>query len=139
MEVIVLVAGMTWIVVVLLVVSLCRAAKWSDDAMDAALVKATTESPLADQTLRTLELSHAAALLGVSPETLLAWEARYGFPTSSTPDHRYSRSEVFALRDSISDGASVAAAVARARQRGRLRPRPTRPWAAEHRDGGFAS
>ncbi len=139
MEMIVLVAIGIWIAVVLLVVSLCRAARWSDEAMDASLARAMTKSPPADQTLRTLDLSHAAALLGISSETLLAWEARYGFPTSSTSDRRYNQSEVLALRDSISDEASIAAAVARARRRGERRSRPTRAWVADHRDGGRAS
>jgi hypothetical protein len=134
---IVLVAVGFWIVLAFLVISLCRGAKRSDDAMDAALARAITSRP-ADQTLRTLDLNHAAALLGVGPETLLAWEARYGFPTSSTSDRRYNRSEVLALRDSIPDAVSIAAAVARARQRCHRRRRSP-AWAADHRDGGLAS
>jgi hypothetical protein len=120
---IVLVAVGIWIGVVVLVVSLCCVAKWSDELMDTALEQAGEESLPADHTLRVLDLPHAAALLGVSPETLLAWEARYGFPTSSPSEHRYNRSEVLALRDTISDGASVASAVARARERTRRRTR----------------
>ena len=139
MEWILLAAIGIWIAVVLLVISLCRAAKWSDDAMDAALARAIADSPATDQALRTLDLGHAAALLGVAPDTLLAWEARYGFPTSSTSDRRYSQSEVIALRDSISDGVSITAAVAQARQRSRRRSRPARAWAGNHRDGGLAS
>lgn len=135
MRMIVLLAVGSWGMVVFLVISLCRAAKSSDDAMDAVLM----ESPQPDQTLRTLDLSHAAALLGVSPDTLLAWEARYGFPASSAPDRRYNQSDVLALRDSIADGASIAAAVAHARQRGKRRPTRTRAWTADHRDGGLAS
>ena len=138
MEMIVLVGIGIWIVVVLLVISICRAAKWSDEAMDASLARAMTKPPPAGQSLRTVDLSHAAALLGISSEALLAWEARYGFPTSSTSERRYNQSEVLALRDSISDEASIAAAVARARRRGQ-RLRPTRAWGADHRDGGRAS
>lgn len=138
MKMFVLVAIGVWIAVVLLVISLCRAAKRGDDAMDALLAHAIAESPPTDHALRTLDLMHAAALLGVGPETLLAWEARYGFPTSSSSDRRYNRSDVIALRDCISDEASVAAAVARARQRARRRPRSS-GWAADHRDGGLAS
>lgn len=139
MELILLVAIGVWIAVLFFVVSLCRAAKWSDDAMDAALAQAIERSPMGGQTLRTLDLGHAAALLGVAPDTVLTWEAQYGFPTSSTPDRRYNQSEVLALRDAISDGLSIAAAVVRARQRSTRRPRPTRAWAADHRDGGLAS
>jgi MerR HTH family regulatory protein len=139
MEMIVLVAIGTWLLVVFLVLSLCRAAKRSDDAMDAELARAVAHSGPADQMLRTLDLSHAAALLGVSAETLLEWEARYGFPTSDTSDRRYNQSDVLALRDSIAEGASIAAAIARARQRSKRRPRLTRAWPADHRDGGLAS
>lgn len=139
METILLVAVGAWMVVVFLAVSLCRAAKRSGEAMDAALARTITDSPLTDHSLRTLDLSHAAALLGVSRETLLVWEERYGFPTSSTLDGRYSQSEVLALRDSISDGVSITAAIAHARRRSRRRSRATRAWAGDHRDGGVAS
>jgi hypothetical protein len=139
MKIIVLVAIGIAVVVVVLVISLCRAAQWSDDAMDAAWARELAQPPPAKQTLRTLDLSHAAALLGVSPQTLLAWEERYGFPTSSASDHRYNRSEVLALRDSIADGMSITAAVARARQRSKRRPAPAHAWANDRRGGGLAS
>ena len=138
-EMIVFVASGIWLALILLVISLCRAAKWSDQAMDTALAQAVTQSPPADETLRGLDLSHAAALLGVSSETLLAWEARYGFPTSSPSEYRYNQSEVFALRDSISDGISVAAAIARARKRTERHRTPTGARVADHRGGGIAS
>ncbi len=57
---------------------------------------------------RSLDLYHAAALLGVSPETVVAWEERYGFPSSGRSVRRYSQSEVLALRDSLEDGLSIA-------------------------------
>jgi hypothetical protein len=139
LEMIVLAAIGTWIAMMLLVISLCRVAKSSDDAMDSALARAITKSRPADRRLRTLDLSQAAALLGVAPETLLAWEARYGFPTSSPSERRYSEYEVLALRDSISDGASIAAAIARARERTRRRRTPSGAWVADRRDGGLAS
>ncbi len=139
MKITVLVTVGFWIVMVVLVISICRAAKCGDEAMDAVSAQALMESPSTDQTLRTLDPSHAATLLGVSPETLLAWEARYGFPTSSTLDGRYNQWEVLALRDGIANGASIAAAIASARQRNKRRPTASRAWAAEHRDGGLAS
>jgi hypothetical protein len=139
MKIVVLFACGIWIIVVFLVMSLCRAAQGADEAMDAALGQAPTESPLSDQTLRTLDLRHAAALLGVSPETLLTWEARYGFPTSSASDRRYNQSEVLALRGSIADGVSIAGAVAHARQRSKRRPTSTHAGKADHRGGGLAS
>jgi hypothetical protein len=139
LEIIVLAAVGIWTAVMLLVISLCRAAKWSDYDMDTASERTIAQSPAADRTLRTLDLSRAAALLGVAPETLLAWEARYGFPTSSPSERRYNESEVLALRDNISDGASIAAAIARARERTNRRRAPTEAWVADRRDGGLAS
>jgi hypothetical protein len=118
-----------WIALVLLVISLCRAAKRSDEAMERSLANAVTPrhgpeitcSQTSDRPLRSLELEDAAALLGVSPYTLLAWQARYGFPTSSPSGPHYNRAEVLALRDSLEDGLSIASAVSRARQRTRRR------------------
>jgi hypothetical protein len=78
----------------------------------------------APEPLRTLDLDDAATLLGVRPQTLLAWEARYGFPKSSPCEPRYSESEVLALRDSIADGVSIAWAVRRAREKIRGRRAP---------------
>ncbi len=147
LELIVPLAIGTWCVVLLLVISLCRAAKSSDEATDTALARAIAEShhaeftppPSVDSPLRTLDLDQAAALLGVIPEMLLAWETRYGFPTSSPSERLYSQSEVLALRDSLRREPSIAAAVARARERTRRRRTPSRTRVADHRDGGLAS
>jgi hypothetical protein len=126
-----------WVAAVLLVVSLCRAAKRSDEAMERAVAEAMeravaeaiaagrspeiAHAPPLERPLRSLGLEHAAALLGVSGDTLLAWHARYGFPTSSPAEPHYSQSEVLALRDSLEDGLSIASAVSRARQRTKRR------------------
>lgn len=120
-----------WIAVVLFVVSLCGAAKCSDEAMDLALEDAASA-------LRTLSLEDAAAMLEITPHTLLAWEARYGFPTSSPSELRYNRSEVLALRDGLRDGVSVASAVAQARTRSRRRATATAQL-GDRRGGGLAS
>jgi hypothetical protein len=129
-----LVAGV-WIAVLLFVVSLCRAAKWSDDAMDVASGHASPE-----RELRTLSLDDAAAILGIDPETLLAWEDRYGFPTSSASELRYSRAEVLALCDGLRHGASISAAVALARtQTRRRRPITGTARSVDRRGGGIAS
>jgi lysylphosphatidylglycerol synthetase-like protein (DUF2156 family) len=148
LEMIVSLAVGTWVALVLLVVSMCRAAKWSDAVTDTALAQAVVasrsgeirRSPTGGQPLRTLVLYDAAALLGVSPQTLLDWEDRYGFPKSSPFEHRYSEAEVLALRDSLWEGASIPAAVARASERTRRR-RPSAGGAAvgHRRDGGLAS
>jgi len=144
--VLVLAAG-AWIAVVLFVVSLCGSAKWADDAMDMALENAVdalrdTEGagPAASEhALRTLSLDEAAAMLGIDPYTLLAWETRYGFPTSSASDSHYSQYEVLALRDSLRDGVSVASAVARARAQTRRRRAAAAAQLGDRRGGGLAS
>jgi hypothetical protein len=139
LEMIVLVAIGIWIALVVLVIALCQVAKRGDDVMDAALARALAQSGSPDQTLRSLDLGHAAALLGVAPDTLLAWEARFGFPTSNPSEHRYNQSEVLALRDCIADEVSIAAAVARARERTRGRRTRTGASVADRRGGGLAS
>jgi hypothetical protein len=146
LETIAIVLTGIWVAVVALATSVCRVAKWSDEATETALARAVAESRNAgiahsprDRQLRSLDLDHAAALLDVTPETLLAWEARYGFPLSSPSELRYNESDVLALRDGISGGASIAAAVARARDRTRRHRVPAGTWAPDHRDGGLAS
>lgn len=146
-ELIVSVTIGVWSAVVLLVVSLCRAAKRSDEAMDSALAGAMAAargagivpSSSAEWSLRTLSLDDAAALLGVHPHTLLAWETRYGFPTSSPSEGHYNQSEVLALRDSLEDGVSIASAVIRARAQIKGRRAVTDSHLVDHRDGGLAS
>jgi DNA-binding transcriptional MerR regulator len=66
-----------------------------------------------------LKTSEAATLLNVSPNTLRAWERRFGFPNPqrSPGRHRYyTHGEVSALRDSLQDGLSISSAVSRARE-----------------------
>jgi hypothetical protein len=136
-----------WIALVLLVISLCRAAKRSDEAMERAMADALaagrgakiTEPPRSEQPLRSLGLDDAATLLGVSPDTLLAWQARYGFPTSSRAEPHYNQAEVLALRDSLQDGLSIAGAVSRARQQIRRRRGSIAQRLTGDRGGGLAS
>ncbi|MHB1571905.1 MAG: MerR family transcriptional regulator [Solirubrobacteraceae bacterium] len=69
--------------------------------------------------VRHLKTSEAAALLGVSPNTLRAWERRFGFPQPqrSPGRHRmFTHGEVAALRDALQDGLSISSAVSRARE-----------------------
>jgi hypothetical protein len=147
METILMLAVGAWFIVLLFVLALCRAARWGDDATDAAVARAAAEgrdaeftpSPSIDAPLRTLDLDQAAALLGVIPVMLMSWEARYGFPTSSPSEHLYSQSEILALRDTLWREPSIAAAVARARERTRRHRPPTRTRVADHRGGGLAS
>ena len=79
--------------------------------------------------VRTLKTSEAAAVLNVSPNTLRAWERRFGYPKPQrTPGkHRlYTHGEVAALRDALQEGLSISSAVSRAREaltRRHARPR----------------
>src|SRR5256885_12187195 len=69
--------------------------------------------------MRYLKTSEAAALLNVSPNTLRAWERRFGFPKPqrSPGKHRlFTHGEVAALRDALQDGLSISSAVSRARE-----------------------
>jgi DNA-binding transcriptional MerR regulator len=69
--------------------------------------------------MRYLKTSEAATLLNVSPNTLRAWERRFGFPKPqrSPGQHRlYTHGEVAALRDALQEGLSISSAVSRARE-----------------------
>jgi len=63
----------------------------------------------------------AAAMLGVSPNTLRSWERRFGFPAPrrSAGGHRqYDLSEVEALRQGLEETHNVSSAISIARERG---------------------
>ncbi|HSD79404.1 MAG TPA: MerR family DNA-binding transcriptional regulator [Solirubrobacteraceae bacterium] len=69
--------------------------------------------------MRTLKTSEAAAVLNVSPNTLRAWERRFGYPKPqrSPGQHRlYTHGEVIALRDALQEGLSISSAISRARE-----------------------
>lgn len=69
--------------------------------------------------MRTLKTSEAAALLNVSPNTLRAWERRFGYPKPqrSVGHHRlYTHGEVAALSDALRHGLSISSAISRARE-----------------------
>jgi MerR family transcriptional regulator, light-induced transcriptional regulator len=69
--------------------------------------------------MRQLKTSEAAALLNVSPNTLRAWERRFGFPRPqrSRGRHRlYTHDELASLRDALQEGLSISSAVSRARE-----------------------
>lgn len=66
-----------------------------------------------------LRPDEAAALLRVSPDTLRAWEQRFGYPHSvsrGTGQRGYAHREVIALRNTLDAGLSVAAAIDQARR-----------------------
>jgi DNA-binding transcriptional MerR regulator len=69
--------------------------------------------------MRTLKTSEAAALLNVSPNTLRAWERRFGYPQPqrSAGRHRlYTHTDIAALCDALQQGLSISSAVSRARE-----------------------
>lgn len=69
--------------------------------------------------MRYLKTSEAAALLNVSPNTLRAWERRFGYPKPqrSPGKHRlYTHGEIAALKDALQEGLSISSAVSRARE-----------------------
>ena len=75
-------------------------------------------APIPDP-VRFLKTSEAAALLNVSPNTLRAWERRFGYPKPqrSPGKHRlYTHGEIAALRDALQEGLSISSAVSRARE-----------------------
>jgi DNA-binding transcriptional MerR regulator len=64
--------------------------------------------------MRTLKTSEAAALLRVSPNTLRAWEQRFGYPKPrrSPGRHRlYVHAEIDALRQALEEGLSISSAI----------------------------
>jgi MerR family transcriptional regulator, light-induced transcriptional regulator len=69
--------------------------------------------------MRYLKTSEAAVLLNVSPNTLRAWERRFGFPKPqrSPGKHRlFTYGEVASLRDALQEGLSISSAISRARE-----------------------
>ena len=70
--------------------------------------------------MRTLKTSEAAAELNVSPNTLRAWERRFGYPVPMRTEgkHRiYTHGEIVALRDALKEGLSISSAISRAREK----------------------
>jgi hypothetical protein len=76
-------------------------------------------STSADKAWPTLSVDDTARTLGVRPDVLQAWEARYGFPKSCqwTTERgcTYSRREILALSEALDRGLSISSAIAAAR------------------------
>ena len=71
--------------------------------------------------MRHLQLDEAAAVLCVTPDTVRAWEQRFGYPrcvVGAAGQPGYSYEEVIALRDSLEAGLSIASAINKARALG---------------------
>jgi DNA-binding transcriptional MerR regulator len=82
--------------------------------------KASNKAATRGVSMRSLKTSEAAALLSVSPNTLRAWERRFGYPRPerSPGRHRiYAYGEVEALREALHDGLSASSAISRVRER----------------------
>jgi len=61
-----------------------------------------------------LRLGEAAALLGVSPHVLTAWEQQFGYPKPARLDGDrplYSHKELIALRDALDTSLSLPSAI----------------------------
>jgi MerR family transcriptional regulator, light-induced transcriptional regulator len=74
--------------------------------------------PRPERLVRTLKTTEAAALLNVNPNTLRAWERRFGFPVPerSCGGHRsYIHAEIETLAHLLREGVSIASAVSMAR------------------------
>lgn len=75
----------------------------------------------------------AAAMLGISPNTLRSWERRYGFPSPvrSPGGHRqYTLTEIESLRQTLAETHNVSSAISLARERGEGPSSPSRLTAA---------
>ncbi len=71
----------------------------------------------------------AAALLGVSPNTLRSWETRFGYPTPQRTEggHRqFDLTEIEALKQALADTGDISSAISVARERGKGPSTPTR-------------
>jgi hypothetical protein len=69
----------------------------------------------------TIRTNAAAAMLGVSPNTLRSWERRFGFPepTRTAGGHRqFDLAQIEALRASFEETHNVSSAISLARERG---------------------
>jgi DNA-binding transcriptional MerR regulator len=78
----------------------------------------------------------AAAMLGVSPNTLRSWERRFGYPRPRRTQggHRqFDLAEIEALRQAFSETHNISSAISVARQRGEGPTSPTRLTAAFNR------
>jgi DNA-binding transcriptional MerR regulator len=71
----------------------------------------------------------AAALLGVSPNTLRSWERRFGFPSprrTSGGHRQFDLAEIEALRDAFEQTHNISSAISIARERGEGPASPVR-------------
>lgn len=83
--------------------------------------------------MSTVRTNAAAALLGVSPNTLRSWESRFGYPAPRRTEggHRqFELSEIEALKQAFAETGDISSAISVARERGEGPSTPTRLRAA---------
>jgi DNA-binding transcriptional MerR regulator len=83
--------------------------------------------------MSTVRTNAAAALLGVSPNTLRSWETRFGYPAPRRTDggHRqFELGEIEALRQAFAETGDISSAISVARERGEGPSTPARLCAA---------
>jgi MerR family transcriptional regulator, light-induced transcriptional regulator len=79
--------------------------------------------------MSTVRTNAAAALLGVSPNTLRSWESRFGFPAPQRTEggHRqFELAEIEALRQAFAETGDISSAISVARERGEGPSTPAR-------------
>jgi DNA-binding transcriptional MerR regulator len=79
--------------------------------------------------MNAIRTNAAAALLGVSPNTLRNWETRFGYPAPERSEggHRqFDLSQIEALRQAYAETGDIGSAIAIARERGESGATPTR-------------
>jgi DNA-binding transcriptional MerR regulator len=82
---------------------------------------AQTSPSLDTSRMSAIRTNAAAAMLGVSPNTLRSWERRFGFPSPrrSAGGHRqFELTEIEALRQALEETHNVSSAISVARERG---------------------
>ncbi len=83
--------------------------------------------------MSTVRTNAAAALLGVSPNTLRSWESRFGYPAPRRTEggHRqFELSEIEALKQAFAETGDISSAISVARERGEGPSTPARLRAA---------
>src|SRR3954451_3337020 len=96
----------------------------------ASLASVAQTSPTLDTSrMGAIRTNAAAAMLGVSPNTLRSWERRFGYPEPrrTAGGHRqFDLNEIEALRSAFEETHNISSAVALARQRGAGPSSPSR-------------
>lgn len=106
-------------------------------SMEAGIGPAARPAVSDEERGQMLDIAEAAQALGVEPEVLVAWEARYGYPacglSATGRGLSYAQLEISALAVALRAGLSVASAIATARATTRQDdPAGSDPWYRRH-------